>query len=77
MPGMNGVETLHAIRARPGPNQWTPMVAFTASTGDEDRHAMLSQGFDSFASKPIEPRTLIGAMVDALTRPDHIVDLAG
>lgn len=55
MPEMDGVETLHKIRRKPGPYyQSLPIIAFTANAIGGAREMFLSEGFDDFIAKPIE-----------------------
>ena len=59
MPGMDGVETLHRIKALSGcPCQNTPIVVLTANAVSGAREKYLSEGFDDFLSKPIVPEKL-------------------
>lgn len=55
MPEMDGVETLHRIRQRPGAYfQSLPVIAFTANAIGGAREMFLEEGFDDFIAKPIE-----------------------
>lgn len=55
MPEMDGVETLHKIRQKPGTYfQSLPVIAFTANAIGGAREMFLSEGFDDFIAKPIE-----------------------
>ncbi len=55
MPDMDGVETLHKIRQKPGLYyQSLPVIAFTANAIGGAREMFLSEGFDDFIAKPIE-----------------------
>jgi CheY-like chemotaxis protein len=54
MPGMDGIETLAAIRALGGGFATLPVVAFTANAMSGMREFFLSKGFDDYLSKPIE-----------------------
>ncbi|MCM1542893.1 MAG: ATP-binding protein [Blautia sp.] len=55
MPEMDGVETLHKIRQKPGTYfQSLPIIAFTANAIGGAREMFLSEGFDDFIAKPIE-----------------------
>jgi len=55
MPEMDGVETLHKIRQKPGTYfQTLPVIAFTANAIGGAREMFLSEGFDDFIAKPIE-----------------------
>lgn len=55
MPEMDGVETLHKIRKKPGSYfQSLPIIAFTANAIGGAREMFLAEGFDDFIAKPIE-----------------------
>ena len=67
MPGMDGLEALEALRANPGINQHTPVIALTADSMHGDREKYLKQGFDGYVSKPIDEQSLISAIREMLT----------
>ena len=55
MPEMDGVETLHKIRQKPGSYfQSLTVIAFTANAIGGAREMFISEGFDDFIAKPIE-----------------------
>lgn len=55
MPEMDGVETLHKMRQKPGAYfQTLPIIAFTANAIGGAREMFLAEGFDDFIAKPIE-----------------------
>lgn len=55
MPEMDGVETLHKIRQKPGAYyQSVPIIAFTANAIGGAREMFISEGFNDFIAKPIE-----------------------
>jgi two-component system, cell cycle response regulator DivK len=57
LPGIDGTETMHAIKQTPlGCN--IPIVALTAFAMSEDRERALRDGFDGYLSKPISVRDL-------------------
>lgn len=59
MPEMDGVETLHRIRALSDfPCEGTPVVVLTANAVSGAREQYLAEGFDDFLSKPIVPDRL-------------------
>lgn len=59
MPGMDGVETVHKIRALSGDYfQNIPIIALTANAVNGAREMFLRESFQDFASKPIEIKTL-------------------
>ncbi len=55
MPEMDGVETLHSIRQKPG-NYFknVPVIALTANAIGGVREMFLAEGFSDFVAKPIE-----------------------
>lgn len=59
MPGMDGIETLHAIRALEGDYyKKVPVVALTANEAEGAREFFLSEGFQDFLQKPMKPAQL-------------------
>lgn len=59
MPDLDGIETLHRIRALEDcPCHSTPVIALTANAISGAREMYLKEGFDSFLSKPIIPDKL-------------------
>lgn len=58
MPGLDGMETSREIRSREGPNQATPIVAFTASLPENALEYFQKSGMNDFMSKPIEQNNL-------------------
>ena len=55
MPEMDGVETLHKMRQKPGSYfQSLPIIAFTANAIGGAREMFIEEGFDDFIAKPIE-----------------------
>ncbi len=60
MPAMDGIEATREIRRREAisANRHTPIVALTASVGDDDRHGCYAAGMDAFINKPIKPKDL-------------------
>lgn len=55
---MDGVETLHRIRANP---KTTKMIVITVTSYalPEDRDRFLQEGFDDYLSKPVEQQLLL------------------
>lgn len=54
MPEMDGVETLHRMKALSGyPCETTPIVVLTANAVSGAKEKYLAEGFDDFLSKPI------------------------
>lgn len=59
MPGMDGIQTLRAMRARENdPCHDTPIVIVTANAIVGAKEAYLEAGFTDFLSKPIDPTKL-------------------
>ncbi len=55
MPEMDGVETLHRIRQKPGRYfQEVPVIALTANAIGGAREMFIAEGFADFVAKPIE-----------------------
>ena len=57
MPGMNGVETLHAAKELPNA-EGTPFLILTADAVAGMREQFLAEGFDDYLAKPIDGATL-------------------
>lgn len=67
MPELDGRETTRRLRARPGPNQFTPVIAVTADTSEDDVAACMDAGMNYFVSKPLTPAALLGAVNHVLS----------
>jgi signal transduction histidine kinase/ActR/RegA family two-component response regulator len=67
MPGMDGREATRRLRAYPGPNQATPVIAITASATAKDWEACLAAGMSGHVAKPIEPAQLYAALDQAMS----------
>jgi len=68
MPVMGGIEALQAIRRGEAGDPDIPIIALTADVMLGDRERYLAEGFDDHLAKPIEPATLIQAIVLAASR---------
>lgn len=53
MPGMDGVEVLHLLRADPATAS-IPTIAITARAMPEDEDGLMKAGFDGYLSKPVD-----------------------
>ncbi|WP_447957850.1 ATP-binding protein [Vreelandella sp. EE7] len=58
MPGMDGVETTHALRRLKGAWSRCPIIAVTAQAPDAKRQRWLAQGFDDVLVKPVDEAAL-------------------
>lgn len=65
MPVLNGAGALRRIRDARGPNDVTPILAFTADATTENRAHLTQLGFDGVVEKPIDPPALITAVARA------------
>ena len=78
MPGMSGAQAARSIRDLPGPNQFVPILAFSADAQTESDQFL---GFDGLVSKPIILSDLLQTIaeclgLDADTEPTHSVEAA-
>ncbi len=53
MPGMTGIEVIERLRASPGPESSTPVIALTADIYSRRPAEYVALGFNDFVSKPI------------------------
>jgi two-component system sensor histidine kinase RpfC len=70
MPGRTGLEAARAIRTS-GPAEKTPrvpIIMLTAAASTDLREDSLDAGIDLFLSKPVDPRALLSAVNQTLTR---------
>jgi len=67
LPGIDGIETFHRLRADPGIRRM-PIVAVTASAMPEDSARMRRAGFDGFETKPINVKNLVATIEGLLAR---------
>ncbi|MDP3801404.1 ATP-binding protein [Brevundimonas sp.] len=65
MPRLDGEEALRRIRAVPGPNDATPILAFTADADTDAHERLRAVGFQEVVAKPVEPGALIAAVARA------------
>ena len=72
MPVMDGVETLHAIRALSGnPSADIPIIALTANAVAGAREYYLKEGFQDYLTKPIDADKFENMLIEYL--PDNVV----
>ena len=67
LPGINGVEALHQLRADPI-TSGIPVIAVTASVMPQDRTRILAAGFNGFQGKPISVRELLATVREILDK---------
>ncbi|MCK7501642.1 MAG: response regulator [Comamonadaceae bacterium] len=67
MPRMNGVDAARSIRTLPN-GETTPILALTANAFGEDRLACIEAGMNGFITKPVDPESLYGEILDHLSR---------
>ncbi len=79
MPDMDGVETLHRMRQKPGNYfQSVPIIAFTANAIGGAREMFMGEGFDDFIAKPIELSVLERMLRRYIPKQKQIpADMAG
>jgi CheY-like chemotaxis protein len=64
MPGEDGYSLIRRVRAQPkGPAALVPAAALTAFARDEDRVEALKAGFQMHLTKPIDPDSLVAAVL--------------
>ena len=68
LPGMNGIEALHHLRADPR-TRAIPVIAVTASAMTHDRQQIMAAGFDGYQAKPIDVTQFVAAVRQAVERP--------
>jgi CheY-like chemotaxis protein len=64
MPGMSGIQAVDHIRALPGPEHETPVIALTADLVSRHPSEYLALGFNDFVAKPI----LVSGLLEAIRR---------
>jgi PAS domain S-box-containing protein len=73
MPVMDGPTAAGLIRSEPGPNQTTPILAFSA---DHELDPAVASLFDGHVRKPIEVAPLLMALAEATAWEDAVYDTA-
>jgi CheY-like chemotaxis protein len=64
MPGMSGIEAVERLRALPGPEHDTPIIALTADVVSRHPSEYRALGFNDFVAKPI----LVSGLLEAIKR---------
>ena len=78
MPEEDGLSLIRRIRSLPPEaGGLVPAVALTAYVGKAERDRALDAGFDSFLTKPIDPRVLVAEISKLLDVPDPERPAAG
>ena len=62
MPGMDGMQVIRHVRARPDAKAATPVIVVTADTADDLREQCLAAGADDVLFKPVAMEALFDAM---------------
>ncbi|MCR5801337.1 MAG: response regulator [Lachnospiraceae bacterium] len=73
MPGMDGTETLHRMRAEDGPNKGTISVCLTANAISGAREEYIKAGFDDYLTKPVDPPKIESMLVMYLPKDKVII----
>ncbi|MBO9608173.1 MAG: response regulator [Paenibacillaceae bacterium] len=69
MPGMDGNETIRAVRALPDGGA-LPIIAITANSQEADRQASLAAGASGFLQKPVQASRMLALMAELIGRTD-------
>ena len=64
MPNLDGAAALAEIRSKDGPNQFVPILAFSADLSE----GSIVEGFDGAVPKPLTPEGLLVALTEVLVR---------
>ena len=76
MPGMDGIECMHAIRTQVGGRcQESKIIALTANAGSDTKEMYFREGFDGYLMKPVTGEELENTVYHAL--PTDIVTVTG
>jgi CheY-like chemotaxis protein len=62
MPGMNGYELSHQIRAEENAGTHLTIIALTANASDDDRENARNAGIDDYLTKPYSPQDLFDVL---------------
>jgi signal transduction histidine kinase/ActR/RegA family two-component response regulator len=76
MPKLDGIGAVTRIRGEAGPNQATPILAFTADAESAFDDRLQALGFDGAVAKPVEPGRLIAAVLNAVAGDEAARDVA-
>ncbi len=67
LPGMNGIEALRELRAKPATAD-IPVIAVTASVMQQDRKHITEAGFDAYLGKPLDLKEFLDTVKRILER---------
>lgn len=66
MPGMDGIATLHSLRALPEPAASTRVIVLTADVLSGNRSDYLGRGFDGYLAKPLNREDLLAEIASGI-----------
>ena len=70
LPGRDGYELIGEVRALAARRRRAiPAIALTAYASSDDRRRALAAGFEAHLAKPIDPPTLVEAVLRLVSRP--------
>ena len=69
MPGISGIETTRALRARPAPLNSIPVIAVSANDLPRFRDTALRAGVDAYLAKPLQSQLLRQELSRVFARP--------
>ena len=72
LPGMGGLEAMKSLRAWPGSESRTPIIALTAHVLVGDRERCLALGMDGYVSKPFDADSLQAEIRRVLTEKSNV-----
>lgn len=72
MPETDGLEATRLIRQGIGMSRMSPIVAMTANVGAEDVQACRDAGMNDVVAKPVDKRSLLAAVLQAVTAPARV-----
>jgi PAS domain S-box-containing protein len=66
LPGMSGLDALHALRSSAG-TRAIPVIALTAAASERDKHYGIKAGFFRYLTKPVQVDALVTALEEVLS----------
>lgn len=73
MPNIDGIETLHRLKATDGPNNDTPVIVLTANAVSGAKEMYESEGFIDYMSKPIQGKPLEDKILQYLPENRYVL----